>query len=350
MNKLRKIGLSALCGSLAATVASAGALDVSGGATVTYSQNSGETTGNPIGMASAVSFAGSGELDNGWTFSLGIDNNDKSAYSSAGLTLTTTSIGEFKLGQVTGGIGLAAYDDKMPSAWEETWGTSLGTSINLQKGSGSSTAIQWALPTVAGTTIAITHAPENDGVQINDKSTSGGTSSATKGAGYDITVDSVFAGDMVNIFAGYSVTEQESPDTKAGSTNDLQTDHEEGTIGAILSFGPVKAGAQLAGEYLGEKGTSSSTAVAGYKNTMWGVSFNINDSLSISYGELRSKKLYEQDTATQNVYMDVDSMQLAYSVGGASIKIAETDGKNLGYSSAAYGDREATTVVLTLAF
>ena len=98
MTKLKKIGLSALCGSLAATVAHAGAIDVTGGATATYSKNSGETTGNPIGMASAISFAGSGELDNGWTFSLGIDNTDQSAYSAASITLTTNSIGEFKLG------------------------------------------------------------------------------------------------------------------------------------------------------------------------------------------------------------------------------------------------------------
>ena len=29
-------------------------------------------TGNPIGMASAVSFAGSGELDNGWNVAISI--------------------------------------------------------------------------------------------------------------------------------------------------------------------------------------------------------------------------------------------------------------------------------------
>ena len=68
MNKLTKVGLSALCGSLA-TVASAqaGSLGVKGGATATWSSNQGDTTGNPIGMNSAVTFTGSGELDNGTT-------------------------------------------------------------------------------------------------------------------------------------------------------------------------------------------------------------------------------------------------------------------------------------------
>ena len=349
MTKLKKIGLSALCGSLAATVAHAGAIDVTGGATATYSKNSGETTGNPIGMASAISFAGSGELDNGWTFNLGIDNTDQSAYSAASITLTTNSIGEFKLGQATGGLGIGGYDDKMPTAWEETWGTSLGTDINLQKGVGSSTSIQWALPTVAGTTLSIAYAPKNDGILVNDKSSSGPTSSATKGAGTDVMLNSVLLNDMVNIFGGYSYTEQSSPDDKAGTNDDRQQDHEEGTVGLILNIGPISAGAQLAGEYTGEQGTNSTSAVAGYKNTMFGVSFNVNDSLSVSYGELTSRKLFEQGE-TESIEMSVDSMQLAYSVGGASIKIAETDGTNLGYSTTTYNDREATTIALTLAF
>ena len=59
MNKLTKIGVSALCGSLAAVAsANAGELTVSGGATATWSSQEGTTTGNPIGMASGVSFAG----------------------------------------------------------------------------------------------------------------------------------------------------------------------------------------------------------------------------------------------------------------------------------------------------
>ena len=68
MNKLTKVGCSALCGSLAAiSAANAGDLTVTGGADLTYFSNSG-SSGNPIGMASAVTFKGSGELDNGWTF------------------------------------------------------------------------------------------------------------------------------------------------------------------------------------------------------------------------------------------------------------------------------------------
>ena len=52
MNKLTKVGCSALCGSLAAiSSASAGEMTVTGGADLTWLSSS-ETTGNPLGIGS----------------------------------------------------------------------------------------------------------------------------------------------------------------------------------------------------------------------------------------------------------------------------------------------------------
>ena len=70
MNKLTKVGLSALCGSLAAVSANAGTMEVLGGATATWSQNSVKVNGNPVGMNSGLTFKGSGEFDNGNTIPL----------------------------------------------------------------------------------------------------------------------------------------------------------------------------------------------------------------------------------------------------------------------------------------
>ena len=122
MNKLTKVGLSALCGSLASvSAANAGAIDVSGGATVTHISKEGAVTGNPIGMNSGITFTGSGELDNGSTFALTLTQTDASAYSAGSIALTTPSFGEFSLGHANGGNGIDAFDDIMPTAWEETW-------------------------------------------------------------------------------------------------------------------------------------------------------------------------------------------------------------------------------------
>jgi len=100
MNKITKIGLSALCGSLASiSAANAGSLDVTGSATATYTTLGGQVTGNPIGMKTGLTFTGNGELDGGQTFKVAIAHANKNAYSSAGITLNTNSIGKFVLVQ-----------------------------------------------------------------------------------------------------------------------------------------------------------------------------------------------------------------------------------------------------------
>jgi outer membrane protein OmpU len=68
MTNLKKLGLTALAGSLVATTGYAGALDVSGAAKVSYtSGDETEVSGNPFSMTRDISFTGSGEMDNGMT-------------------------------------------------------------------------------------------------------------------------------------------------------------------------------------------------------------------------------------------------------------------------------------------
>ena len=103
MKKYTKIGLSALCSSLATIcVANAGTLEVTGSAEATWSNLPG-VTGNPIGMNTGLTFKGSGELDGGQTFSVTLADTDKSAYSSANITLHTNSVGTFILSSGEGG-------------------------------------------------------------------------------------------------------------------------------------------------------------------------------------------------------------------------------------------------------
>ena len=69
MNNLKKLGLTALAGSLVASTAVAGSLDVTGTAKVKYqSQGSERVSGNPWSDATTITFSGSGDLDNGMFF------------------------------------------------------------------------------------------------------------------------------------------------------------------------------------------------------------------------------------------------------------------------------------------
>jgi len=70
MINLKKVGLTALAGSLVAVSATAGEISVTGSANVTYVTGKDNAAGKSIGTDKDVAFTGSGELDNGWTFTV----------------------------------------------------------------------------------------------------------------------------------------------------------------------------------------------------------------------------------------------------------------------------------------
>ena len=105
-------------------------LTVTGGADLTWLSKS-TTTGNPLGIGSNFNIKGSGELDNGWTFDVTTAFTNVGAYSAANITLDMGGLGKFNFNQGNSGNGIAAYDDKMPTAWEESWGAGQSTGIRL---------------------------------------------------------------------------------------------------------------------------------------------------------------------------------------------------------------------------
>ena len=351
MNKLTKVGLSALCGSLASVAAAnAGTLEVLGGATATWSSNTGQVSGNPIGLSSGITFKGSGELDNGSTFTLTLTGADQDAYSSGSLSIATPSLGTISVSQATGGNGLGGYDDKMPTAWEESWGTSLGAGIDLPKGVASSMNIGYSSPTVLGTTLKLAYSPRNDGALVNDKA-AGGSQSSYKQGGYDVVLDMnpSFGTDVLsglNVFVAGSRTEiDKEAGLSAGNTAD---NHEEGLAGVIYAFGPVKLGYQRSIEMSGLE-TAGTTSY--YQNNAFGVSFNVNDNLSISYGEMESTKHVTNNTGNNKRTTTAESIQLAYTMGGLSLKIAETEVDDATCADGGTAsDFEGTTLAMTLAF
>ena len=70
MNKFKKIGLTALAGSLVATSAYAGAVSVAGGASMGVKNNAGKDGGKSWTMGNQLTFSGGGELDNGLNVSI----------------------------------------------------------------------------------------------------------------------------------------------------------------------------------------------------------------------------------------------------------------------------------------
>jgi len=327
MNKLTKIGVSALCGSLASVAAAnAGSLDVTGGATATYVSLDGEVTGNPLGMASAMTFTGNGELDNGSTFKLSIAHTNQSAYTGSAISITTPTLGTFTYDE-GGGTGLDRVDDMIPTAWEETDGAGLPVGLRTVVGAGGGADIEWnvgmGLPD--GMNVYLSYTPQADGAKNANKAVSG-ANAATDGMGYDIVLTHNALVDGLNVWYGYSEVEQ----------NAALGDRDSEAYGATYAIGGATVGYQYS------KDDNPGAASEYYENHAYGVSFAVNDSLTISYG------LHESDRNSTNVELQAESFQASYTVGGASIKFAENSVDNQNYVTGT--NREGRTIALTLAF
>ena len=108
MNNIKKIGLTALAGSLVTLgSAQAGEMSVSGGINTTLKfgkPSQGNNTTRTFGADRDVTFSGGGELDNGTTFSMTATTNDAHGISSSTTTITTPSLGSFSFGASNGSV------------------------------------------------------------------------------------------------------------------------------------------------------------------------------------------------------------------------------------------------------
>ena len=334
MNKLNKIGVSALCGSLAAiSAANAGDLSASGGATVTWLSQEGAVTGNPIGMTSAVSFKGSGELDNGWNVALTIGGNDAGAYSATNVVITLPGMGDIRIDQGASGTGIARYDDNTPSVYEEADGAGISAGMDKVLGVNSGTTIE-VTPTdmmPAGLTAHFAYSKDADSGNTSDK-TAGGTSGAMA-SGWDITLEAgsdLHGMDGLTLFGGISEIEQyQNATTTSG-------DRSEQTWGVTYATGGFTVGFQMSDEETGQTGNTD------YENTYYGVTFNVNDDFSIGYNHIES-----DEKSTTPVTAEADSYQAAYTMGGATFSIAEVDISNRAYGTT---NHDGTVLSLGLAF
>ncbi len=328
MNKLTKIGVSALCGSLASVAAAnAGSMDVTGGASASYTSLSDTVVGNPLGMTTALTFTGNGELDNGSTFKVTIAHGNKVAYSTSSIALTTPSLGTFTYDE-GGGTGIDRIDDMMPTAWEETTGTGLSTGLRSVSGVGGVTDLEWnvgmGLPD--GMNVYASFAPRPDG-STPSKKASGGASTIGDGNGWDVVITHSGLLDGLNVFAGLSSVEQNA------TLGDLDSE----AYGFTYAIGGATIGYQ-------QSSIDNSGAAGTYYDTdAYAVSYSVNDDLTISYG------ITESNTNSAGLSdVEAQSFQISYSVGGASVVFAESDVDNQNYVTGT--NRSGRTVAVTLAF
>ena len=213
MNKYTKLGVSALCGSLAAvSTANAGELAVSGGVDMSWISLPKAETGNPIGIGSNYTLSGSGELDNGWNVALSIAATNKMVYSTTNITVTVPSMGDLIITAGGTGKGIDRMDDVTPNVWEEAYGTGLSNGIQTVNGSTTGAGIEWTPNMMPdGLTARLFWTPDVTGAAASEKAGSGSAVNSGSG-GYDVTLvadDSITGMAGLTVGAGYATFDQE---------------------------------------------------------------------------------------------------------------------------------------------
>ena len=165
MTNLKKIGLTALAGSLVATSAFAGALSVSGGAKISHTTKGGNedgaasSQGSPFGLQKSIGFSGSGELDNGHTVSLYHGSAAGGSHSSSILTYDMGDAGTIVYHDTSAALGIAKIDDMMPTADEEIWNGVGGTPVGRVNGPG--TGFNYTNTSFDGVRVDIGYSPKS---------------------------------------------------------------------------------------------------------------------------------------------------------------------------------------------
>ena len=319
MNKLKKVGLSALAGSLVATSAFAGEMAVSGSAKLTYTDyQTGGTTGTPFGMNKLLGFSGSGEMDNGWNVSVYFGNNGTSQ-SSATLSVDMGDMGKFTYDSGAGGHGIGSIDDKTPTAAEEIWDNiSYGTGHDgFRVGIGNSGALAYST-TMSGVTISADYVRQGGGA-VED----GGTGSAGSGSGKSLAL-TYSPQDGVTIGAGTG--------TK-GNANASNTDKQT-AIFATWVVGPATLGVQRSEQDSG--GTDKD-----WSTNQWGASFAVNENFSVSYGQ-------REVDAGAALDEDGSGFAASYTLGSMSITANMNKADDLKGTSGS--NKETTEIAVSFAF
>ena len=359
MNTFKKIGLTALGTSLVAGSAYAGEITAAGDAGYTFSSEEvGVASNEGYGYNHDITFTGSGELDNGWSVSTTMILVEDSAISSSNVSLTMGGLGSIAIGNGLANVG-GAFDDVTPRAYEENHdGMATTTAIDSLGALSDGNAVMYSSPSfdLGGATASfmLGYTPE-----AGDAATGEGgvaAQSANYGSSTTAGVNISVAGLSAGIFG-----EEVKDDTGDGSVSGAsrREDAMSASWFANYSMGPVSVGYQKGGLDHGinaastTANTAKTIAAAGgfFEFEKMSVAFNVNENLSISYGELTEtyNAQSNQTTDVANVDMESQSIQFAYTMGSMSIKGYQTDTDNPGWDANAKSDT-ITELAVNFAF
>ena len=350
MINLRKVGLTALAGSLVAVSAQAGEMSVTGSHITTYTTGESANSAQGIGSNTNLTFSGSGDLDNGWSVSTFIATNDaQGGLSSTAATMTMGSMGTVGVSKGGGFNVNGAYDETYPRAYEENSDAGGQSSLNSVGNWADDNAIIYKAPAMdlMGASVSI-------GVEY---SLQAGTATGGDGVA-PARSDDYGNGTGIGVTIGYEGLTLGAYGAERENKNPTQVDDVQdefnGSWFVNYNFGPVSIGYQ---ETYFDAGLTHATndlttteaksvGLSGgiFSGEAMSIAFNVNDNLSISYSEVEdtydAQTNVKGGTEVEDVTMKTESLQVAYSMGSMSIKAYSTETSNPNYD----GDADKSNV------
>ena len=324
--KITKI-LVALTFLFAVSKAYAGELTVTGNMEATYQSEPEKTTGNPIGMDRELKFSGSTELDNGITVSVMQDTGDSLTYGNSQISFGNVGgLVDIYVGSDSDPVD--AIDDVTLTAYEQANGSGSGTYTSNDIGGLAGqmgVGFKFSVPVLGA--VNAKYYPKTDSTKNADNANSS-DANALVGSGTSISIATNLADlpaiggalDGATLKVGYS----EQDVSRVAETDDLY----EGTVALNYAAGPFSLGIQK--KYHNEGQATKATEETFYKDEVIGISYAINDSLSISYNSYES---YRHDNDTENFLQDTTAINIGYTVGGMTIGFQDAQTDNAGYAT-----------------
>ena len=307
MNKLRKVGLTALATTLVTSSAYAGELGVSGSAALNYSGLNTNSNVNPWTMGNSVTFSGGGDLDNGMTVgvSFELDDDVMDDYKMTlglgdGLGTVTFS------GDSVNAGGVDAVKDIVPTAYTAVYENTNTVDNGLATTSGRNTTGMWGYKNSFGDLSV------NLGYNTKNSAVAGGA---------ETSIGLTYAMDGLTAVAGRMEDDKQA-------TND--------TVGLKYTMGNITAAFQRTDvNYDGSIGNDQSA-------DHYGVSVAVNENLSVSAG----RQAVDIDTTVDD---EINTgFSASYTMGSITLGGGFNDVESAG--GAANADAEVTMLNIAFAF
>ena len=311
MNNLKKIGLTALAGSLVATSAFAGELTVTGAASMGVANITGtadDSLGKNFSMGNSVYLAGSGEMDNGMTVSISfeLDTGALSTSAVAGpFDNHYVEVGSDALGtlRLSGHGGSSAQSAIEVTAAGDLWNNTLGMTGTITNAQAGDNNLFYTAPTlVDGLALTASIAPR----------------------------DAATTDTHASYAAVYTGMEGLTLKYGAGDYGTTAAEGEATTMSASYAMGSFTLSAS-------KSNSDSVTASTDIEVNSYQVAYTLTDDISITYGT----ESFDKDGSATNE--EVIGLGASYTTGGMTISGSMINVEGAGNTAGAESDKWSLT-------